>query len=146
MSRSLLHLSLALLASGCLLLQDPPVHKVGGECDGRDWCEDGLICTRPNGPNNPGVCNKNGSCYFDQDCPAPALCQGATYNKPGLCTANSGCTSNAQCSGGKTCFRGACFTTCSSTLECGTSAICTRVPSCPENMSLTDCPQTCQAF
>jgi Dickkopf-like protein len=146
MSRSMLQLTLALLTSGCLLLQDPPVHKVGGECDGKDWCEDGLLCVRPNGPNNPGVCNQPGDCYVDENCPAGALCQGTTtFQSLGVCTANKGCTSDAQCASGLSCFRGGCWKKCSSTLECGTSAICTRVP-CPANMSLLSCPEACQAF
>lgn len=148
MARSLLKVALALLTtitSGCLLLQDPPVNGVGGECEDDDWCESGLVCLRRNGASNPGVCSTKGSCYQDKECAAGSLCQSATSYSSGTCTKNTGCTADAQCAAGKSCFRGVCWQKCTSTLDCGTSAICSRVP-CPDNMSLDSCPQACQGF
>lgn len=142
MSRLLLKVALALLTSGCLLLQDPPVNGVGGECEDDDWCQDGLVCLRRSGPQNPGECNVKGACYMDSDCPGTALCQAPSYSV-GTCTPNTGCTTDAQCGAGKSCFRGGCWQLCISTLDCGTNATCRQVP-CPSNLS--SCPMACQAF
>jgi len=134
---------LSLLVTSCLALQDQPTRGVGEECVTHDWCNEDLKCIyeRIQDVSANGECAPSYACYHDIECPTGALCDGARYGTPGNCMVNTGCQTNADC-GTRSCFRGRCYTPCTTSSQCSSGFYCERLD-CPQVTPLDDCPMGC---